>query len=569
MKAFIAVAATFLTVAAGASTPPEQSAPPAAAEATIPLAEVLDSDFRPPVLRLIDERRLVWNGVQAIYEARDMQALWTGSAAARRRAEALIERLSDAAAHGLVPQEYDAHRFAAAFEDLDFKDLDPAESNGVAKLDVSLTTALLAYAHDMWDGRLEPGDVRSEHEVYLQRTPIDAVDLVRRIEDEGIKRSLDALEPQHDAYKALTRTMRETLAAKSRGGYTRVAATVLKKGDGGEPVRNLIRRLREGGYLVAPLPASDDAASDDALYTADVESAVRQVQRESALKVDGVFGPNTAAILNQTIDDGIRRLAINLDRWRWLPRDLGEDYLWVNIPDYTLRIYEDGTERWSTRIIAGTSVHRTPIFADRLEYIVFSPSWIVPNSIIGNELIPLFREDPYRVDEKNMEITDADGQVLDPLAIDWSDIGAYDIGVRQKPGPQNALGRVKFIFPNRYAIYLHDTPADHLFDNSKRSFSHGCIRVAEPERLAEYLLRDASGWSESAVVDAMHAEEDQKVYLEEPVPVYITYFTAIADTGGEMRYLADVYGHDQVVTEALASETPRIGHGSFRELVAR
>ncbi|MBT8096796.1 MAG: L,D-transpeptidase family protein [Woeseia sp.] len=519
-----------------------------------PVEQLLQSDFRPGNFRLLDERRAVWNGVKAIYKANDMQPLWTGSRAAKQRARQLISKLLTSSQHGLIPREYDAQRFADAFRKRNFARLTPDTARDATSLDVSLTSAMLAYAHDIWDGRVEPADVRSEHEVYLKRDTIDPVKLWKSIEEDDVASALTSLEPQHEHYKALTRLMKEALARKDKGGFTKVTTDYLKRGDRGEAVYALIKRLCEGGYLYMDLPKN----SEDAVFDRGVEAALQRVQRESALKEDGIYGPATAAILNQSVEKRIERLAINMDRWRWLPRDMGEQYLWVNIPDYRLRVFGDGEEQWSTRIIAGTSVHRTPVFADKLEYIVFSPSWHVPKSIIGNELIPMFRNDPKRVNEKNMEITDVDGEVLDPMAIDWSEISAADINVRQKPGPSNALGRVKFIFPNRYAIYLHDTPSDHLFENSKRSFSHGCIRVSEPQRLADYLLRDDDDWTEDKIETAMSAEEAEKAYLGEPLPVYITYFTAMPDSRGDLRLLADVYEHDQVMAEALSEETPKI-----------
>lgn len=556
----IPVVLSFLLVAcvdggALAETDTEKnSAAEPGAETPSPVVQLLDSDFRPRTFRVIDERRPVWKGVKAIYEANEMQPLWTGSRDAKSRAEQLIRVLADSPRYGLVAKEYDAERFANTFRKRNFARLTPETARDAINLDVSLTASMLAYAHDMWDGRVEPADVRSEHEVYLERSAIDPVELWRSIESDGVSRALATLQPRHESYRGLIRLMDEALATKDKGGYTKVTENYLKRGDRGESVYTLIKRLREGGYLHAPLPGSPA----DAVFDRGVEAALKRVQRESALKEDGIYGPATAGILNQSVEDRIQRLAINMDRWRWLPRDMGEQYLWVNIPDFRLRVFGDDEEQWSTKIIAGTSVNRTPVFADKLEYIVFSPSWHVPKSIIGNELIPMFREDPQRAVEKNMEITDVDGEVLDPLTIDWSEITAADINVRQKPGPANALGRVKFIFPNRHAIYLHDTPTDHLFDNSKRSFSHGCIRVSEPERLADYLLSGDSDWTREKVANAMQAEESEKVYLGKSLPVYITYFTALPDTRGDLRLLADVYEHDPVMLDALSSETPEI-----------
>lgn len=254
------------------------------------------------------------------------------------------------------------------------------------------------------------------------------------------------------------------------------------------------------------------------------------------LKADGVAGPNTLKALNIPVQDRIEQLLVNMERMRWMPKETSGKRLVANIPEFRLHIMEDDRKIFDMKIVVGKAVHKTVVFNDELKHIVFSPYWNIPRSIVRNEILPAMKKNPGYLGQQNMEQTGTSGGL--PV-------------IRQKPGAGNALGRVKFLFPNSYAIYFHDTPAKSLFDRTQRAFSHGCIRLEEPKKLAAYLLQHRSEWTDSRISNAMYAGSEKWVTLKEPVPVVISYFTAWVDEAGVLQYRDDIYGHDKALANKL------------------
>lgn len=517
------------------------------------IAERLASDWRPPLMRKTDERRLVWEGVGKIYAQRQNEPLWQGTRERDRRREELGEILSASATHGLVPDEYRAMPLLLA-ERGGEEARWPRDRLRAAAWDLELTAALLGYAYDMWDGRVEPQDIAKNHNVYLERPRLDPVALIRNIQKQGLAPALEALVPTHPHYQALREELARLLEAEPGESLPELRHEgLLRPGDRGRFVRQLRARLAE--LDLHPGPALGDAEAD--LYDPELADAVRKFQASRALNNDGIVGPETLAALNKPLHERAEQLAVNLDRWRWLPRSLGEHYLMVNIPEYRLRVFRGGRLELEMPVIVGSEAHQTPLFSDRMEEIVFSPYWNVPWSITENELLPQIRDDRAVLEEKNLEILDYEKNVLDPERLDFDDLTANDILIRQKPGPENSLGQVKFMFPNTHAIYLHDTPADELFTKTRRDFSHGCIRVERPAELAAYLLAGREQWTERAIRAAMSAGQEQEVALNEELPVYLTYFTAVPSAEGEVTLLADVYDHDRLMLAAMEDESPQ------------
>jgi murein L,D-transpeptidase YcbB/YkuD len=256
-----------------------------------------------------------------------------------------------------------------------------------------------------------------------------------------------------------------------------------------------------------------------------------------------VIDPETIAAMNVPAGERIRQIDLAMERWRWLPDQMPERYLLVNVPDYRLDAIERDTSVLSMRVVVGAPDKKTPIFADKMEYVIFSPYWNVPPDIARNETLPRAARDPDYLARNNMEAVNASGQLVDPSSIDWSgDVG--NIRIRQRPGTGNALGGVKFVFPNNFDVYLHDTNAGKLFERMERSLSHGCVRVEEPDKLAQYVLRDQPEWTPEKIEAAMHAGQEHRVNLKAPIPVYILYMTAWVHEGG-VRFLKDIYGHDE------------------------
>ncbi len=237
-----------------------------------------------------------------------------------------------------------------------------------------------------------------------------------------------------------------------------------------------------------------------------------------------------------------------------MPTDLGERYLLVNVPEFELEVIENGRETFKMRVIVGKEQSQTPVFSDRMTYLELNPYWNVPTSILRDEIVPGLARDPGYLAERNMEVVTADGS---PAGGDWSGLGAgSSLRVRQRPGPQNSLGRIKFMFPNEHDIYLHDTPADQLFDRAERDFSHGCIRVEHPVELAAFLLRADPKWSREAIIAALATQETRRIDLPKPLPVHLQYWTAWVEEDGTLNFREDVYGHDAALTAALEKQEP-------------
>jgi murein L,D-transpeptidase YcbB/YkuD len=292
------------------------------------------------------------------------------------------------------------------------------------------------------------------------------------------------------------------------------------------------------------------SAPDEVDLAAWLERAVQAGAIEDSLEALTPVHPQylglqaALAVERQNRGDGVEQLRLNLERWRWMPRDLGDRYVLVNVPSYQLHVMEGDRSVLDMRVIVGDPETPTPIFSDRMTYLVFSPYWNIPDSILRKETLPRAVQDPEYLIRNDIEVV-RDGQVVDPAAIDWEDEARMEgLRFRQAPGPENALGLVKFIFPNHFQVYLHDTPDGRLFSRERRTLSHGCVRVEQPVALAQYVLRDEMEWTEQRIHSAMHAHQEQVVTLAEPLPVHIGYWTAWVGPDGTVMYLDDPYGFD-------------------------
>jgi murein L,D-transpeptidase YcbB/YkuD len=294
-----------------------------------------------------------------------------------------------------------------------------------------------------------------------------------------------------------------------------------------------------------------DAADDPAPFDEAVDLALRAYQESASLSPDGIAGPRTLATLNGAAGDHIPTIIANMERWRWMPEDLGEFYVRVNVPNFNLDIYLDDKVVHTTRIVVGKPTNQTPIFSDQIEHVIVNPIWNVPLSIAVNEMLPAARANPgslrgYRV-YANIR---GRFQAIDPYRVDWHRVDMRRIQIKQPPGERNALGRVKFMFPNKYAVYLHDTPSKSLFQKDYRAYSHGCMRVMDPWDFADALMAanpDVSG----AVLKSMVGGGEKQVNLAHKIPVHVTYFTAWVDETGTLQVRDDVYGHDKRTEKAL------------------
>lgn len=386
--------------------------------------------------------------------------------------------------------------------------------------ELTLTRQFFIYAAKAYTGSntLNTNDLKW----YIPRKKIDfTATLDSLIQHKGEK--LKTYEPVNPYYQHLKEALIHYYAIEKNGGWEPVTTTKKKfqKGDTDVAIAEIKHRLSLTGDYTAP--------DSSGLFTDSLVAAVKKFQYRYGLKEDGIVAGATLKELNRPVSERIRQMLINLERMRWVPEKINSDYLLVNIPEFKLHVFEEGKLKFNMNVVVGSGQHNTVIFSGDLKYIVFSPYWNVPPSIVKNEIVPGMNKNKNYLASHNMEITGYSGGLPN---------------VRQKPGANNSLGKVKFLFPNNYNIYMHDTPAKSLFGESKRAFSHGCIRLSEPKKLAEFLLRHDSTWTSEKITAAMNSGKEKYITLKESVPVFIGYFTAWVDAKGRLNFRDDVYGHD-------------------------
>ena len=478
----------------------------------------------------------VWSDVQAFYSGREQKLAWTVASGVNEKTHQALSAVNSAADHGLDPKNYSAPELQKAAASLELIKDEDERARAVADLDVRVTASLLRLARHVATGRLSPKTIDSRWN--QKRQPPDYISALQQSADGDVTTFLDEVQPKHPEYQAL-RTALTSLRGQADRGWPKISRTTLKIGQWNAAVAVLRQRLAASGYLPA------NAALDSTHFDGDVEAAVKAFQEHHGMAPTGVLDRTTVEKLNTPIESRVKQVAMNLERWRWLPDDLGARHFLVNVPDFHLFARENGKVALDMRVVVGKRGNETPLFSDTMETVVFSPYWNVPETIALEETAPAVARDPEFLSRNNMEVVNTKGEVVSPESIPWGDEGALEqFRFRQRPGANNALGYVKFLFPNEHAVYLHDTPADTLFKRIGRAFSHGCVRVEEPEVLAQYVLRDQPEWSDDAIRTAMRAGDERHVKLAEQIPVHIVYMTAWVDQNGGLHFEDDVYGYD-------------------------
>ncbi|MEM6664774.1 MAG: L,D-transpeptidase family protein [Pseudomonadota bacterium] len=463
------------------------------------------------------------------YAARRFDPVWYTVDGPNEKALALSALFEDGLSHGFEPLEYPVPLRITARRTAD----------GLGAAEVQVALSVLRYGRDAQSGRIKPDALGAGFDLDVALPdPIAILADVSSSADPAAH--LEGYHPRHPQYAALraalVREKSRTVAAPS---VTIPKGGMLKQGSRGERVQLLRTRL---DVSASETPETFDAA---------LHEAVVNFQKASGLSADGIVGPATLRVLNGETDaDRTAMLIANMERWRWMPRDLGEKHVFVNIPHYTVRVMEGDAPIYTGRVVVGKPRHMTVVFSDVMEHIVVNPYWNVPRSIARNEILPRLRSNPgygYKY-----EVIHASGKRVDPASVDWSGVssGNLPFRFRQPPGARNALGRVKYLFPNKHAIYLHDTPSRSLFSRYDRAFSHGCIRLHEPMAFGEALVRHEPKIT-GASLKRMLGSKERWVNMRHQVPVHLAYFTAWADEAGVVSYRRDVYGHDRRTAEAL------------------
>lgn len=470
------------------------------------------------------------------YRARNYATLWTGAEDAARRA-ALFAALDGAAAHGLPVARYDAAALRAAF-------VAAVTEGDRGRLEVRMTRAFLDYASDVATGVLVPEE--ADAGIHREVTRLDPLRLLAQIDQTDPQALLRGLPPKTPEY---ARLMKEKLALEARiagGGWgAAVQADVLVPGDTGADVVALRDRLVAMGYL---------RRSATAIYDRDMQAAVQRFQIDHGLTADGRATAETLAELNVSPEDRVKSIVVAMERLRWMHDTVrGPRHIWVNLPDFTSKIVDHGKVTFQTRAVIGKNVpdQRSPEFSDEMDHLVINPSWGVPRSIIVKEYLPLLQRNPNAV--SHLQVIDRNGRVVPRGAVNFAAYSArsFPFGLRQPPSDGNALGKVKFMFPNQYNIYLHDTPAKELFDHEVRAYSHGCIRLADPFDFAYALLAAQTDDPKGFFQDHLDSDRETVVKFDEKLPVHLVYFTAWPTAKGEMTYRRDIYGRDGRIFDAL------------------
>ena len=503
---------------------------------------------RPPAFVERDrEGGHLWALTKRFYENRRFEAAWIDGRTPKPQMDDFIAALGRADRDGLDPALYNfstlAERRAEAGRGFLTRNGFKPEEAGV--LDAWLTYLYLEYSTDLANGLSDLSHADPTWQIRGRKfDPLASLE--DALEHNTVATSLDSLTPRDPSYVALRDALGRYREMARTGGWPSLPENLqLRPGQRNRAVPLLARRLAaEGDY-------TGRVDERDTTYAVPLQEAVRRFQRRHGLDPDGVVGRSLVEEMNVTAGARVSQLALNLERWRWLPRDLGDRHIFVNIPEYRLEVWDHGRVPLAMRVVVGKKDTPTPIFADEMTYVVFAPYWNVPPDIAEQETLPSVMSDPAFLERANMEVLDANGHPVDPATVDLSDPRAYRF--RQRPGTSNSLGLVKFMFPNQYNVYLHDTPADSLFARATRSFSHGCVRLAEPEKLAEYVLHDKPDWTVDRIETAMHAGEESSVKLREPLPVYLAYFTARVSPDNIVQFRSDVYGIDHRQSGMLAA----------------
>lgn len=488
-----------------------------------------------------DEDIVVYNidTVSAFYEENDYEPIWNS----RKLRESLYRTLENIEDEGLFFEDYHGDILKKLLSSLDSNS---REENTL--LEILLTDSFLRLSEDLATGKLDPTQLYS-----IWGTPLNEIDskrlLAEAINREDIARAIDSVKPKHLVYRGLKKALRHF----KRTGIEEDSATqiptgrLIRPGESDDRMKLIGQRLKELGYY----HSSPDSL--DTRYTEELQEAVENFQEDHGIQIDGLLGNATINNLNLTKRDRYNQILVNLERWRWYPRNLGEHYIIINIPDFRLSVVKNGDTVRSHRTMVGTEVRKTPIFSDKIRYIVYNPTWTIPPTIKKNDVIPGMKRDPAYLRKKGLRVLDSGGKSVDPSTIDWNSSDALGYTYRQQPGATNPLGVVKIIYPNEYMIYLHDTPSKKLFDKNFRAQSSGCVRVEYALDLAKYLLSDQENYDDEKIQNILSSGRTTEVPVTQEVKVHHFYWTAINEKD-TTRFIDDIYNLDKDLWEKLKPE---------------
>ena len=478
----------------------------------------------------------------AFYARRAYAPAWTDPA----RIQQLLDLLATAPDHGLEPEDF----FLSRLRELSGT---PGSEAQRADFDLLLTEALIRYGYQRRFGKVDPEEMEPAWNFGRGfANGADPVDVLNAaLAAPSLTAFLDERLPGGPWYRQLQMALDRYHAIVAAGGWPEMpSGPVLHPGDIDPRIPTLRDRVRiEGDQPADPAPPPD--AGDPAFYDEALASAVKTFQGRHGLEADGVVGAATLAALNLPAPARVDQIRMSLERVRWLTGEVPATYVVVNVAGFRIAFVRDHRLVWNSRVVVGREARQTPIFRGNMTYLELNPTWTVPPTILREDVLPKLKKDPGYLQRENITVLDRSGKVVDPYSVDWKPFRrGVPYTLRQEPGPANALGRIKLMFPNAHSVYLHDTPSKALFGKPERTFSSGCIRVEDPLALAE-LVMDDPRWNRAALEQGIATGETRRVNLGKPVPVLLVYLTAIADPDGTARFYRDVYGRDATLLRAL------------------
>lgn len=488
--------------------------------------------------------------VVTVYEGAGYAPLWLRGSMPTPQAAGAIDALEHSAEKGLNPADYDAAKWPQRLTGLT-----SATDAQKAEFDAALTVAVMRYISDLHIGRVNPKHFKFGIDVAAKKYDLPQFVTLNVIDAADVKAVFAGVEPPYDGYRRTEAALDRYLELAARGDGAKVPEVTkgVGVGDAYSGVNELVARLR----LLGDMPAGGEIVG----YDAAVAEGVTHFQERHGLTPDGKLGPATVRELNTPLASRVRQLDDALERWRWMPPEFPQPPVVVNIPEFRLRVFDAGQKiALAMNVVVGKAAPtQTPVFTDTLRFIVLRPYWNVPPGILRRTVIPGIQKSSGYIASQRFEVTSSSGRVVGVPADVVAGLRSGKYAIRQKPGPKNSLGLIKFMFPNSHLVYLHSTPATELFSQSRRDFSSGCIRVEKPAELAAFLLRnqDDGKWTADRVQEAMDSGKDnQQVNLATPVPVLILYVTAVAEEDGTVHFFDDIYKHDQKLDAVLAKGPP-------------
>ncbi len=478
-----------------------------------------------------------------IYEKRNFALAWND---VEQIAE-LIEAIKATDADGLNPSDYHLDEVETAYNELTGGATDsPAHR---AAQDLILTDSLARLGYHQLFGKVNPYTLDPHWNFRRELNDMDPATAIQEgIDSPSLLEYLKTVFPRGWVYRQYKVGLAAYRQIQADGGWPQIPeGPTIRPGASDGRLSVLAQRLAISGDL------DEDQLSILVTNYGDVlQEGVKRFQHRHGLDVDAIVGRGTLRALNVPVEDRVRQLEINLERTRWVTDDIEDDFVLVNIASFRAFVIRDREIVWETKVQVGRTYHQSPVFRDLMKYVVINPTWTVPYSIATKEMLPQIQSDPDYFAKRDFDIKDRSGNLVDAASIDWSKLTRRNFGYTlvQRPGPNNALGRVKFMFPNAHAVYLHDTPSKYLFSRADRAFSHGCIRVENPFDFAEVLLGSA-GWNQDRFQEVLDSRETKTVFLPNPIPVLLLYWTAHVDPDGVVFFYDDVYERDQAIAEAL------------------